>query len=327
MLVKIRRNLINNHYGRLLLKIYHYLYSIPISRVKLLKFYFFSKSNDYKKLQNVSFFQDDETFQLLRSGLSLSRFGDGEIGWIYQQSKGYFGQENSKQLSSRLKQVLIERNPNLLIGIPNFFGSMEGYSKNRKIGRNIHLAEYGSKWSNLLDTSKKYSDSLITRVYNGRLNVNPVDMFQSWQSVWQNKDVVIIEGEGTRFGVGNNLLQGVKSLRRIIAPSENAFITLDKILYVSKTYDKSVLFLIALGPTATILASELSKAGYQAIDVGHLDIEYEWFLQGKGKKDVRGKYVNEAGGMSLEELPAESLELYQLQIQYVCLENNENERI
>ena len=42
---------------------------------------------------------------------------------------------------------------------------------------------------------------------------------------------------------------------------------------------KNKLILIALGPTATILAYDLYKLGYRAIDIGHIDIEYEWFLR------------------------------------------------
>jgi hypothetical protein len=60
------------------------------------------------------------------------------------------------------------------------------------------------------------------------------------------------------------------------------------------------LVLVALGPTATILAYDLALKGYQCIDIGHLDIEYEWFINKidiDKKTPVKGKYVNEAGGM------------------------------
>lgn len=54
------------------------------------------------------------------------------------------------------------------------------------------------------------------------------------------------------------------------------------------------LILIALGHTATVLAYDLSKLGYQAIDIGHIDIEYEWLRMGaKRKMPVPNKYVNE----------------------------------
>ena len=62
--------------------------------------------------------------------------------------------------------------------------------------------------------------------------------------------------------------------------------------------DEEVLFLIALGPTATVLAYDLTKYGYQAIDIGHFDIEYEWFLRGikEDKVAIEGKYTNEVVG-------------------------------
>ena len=57
------------------------------------------------------------------------------------------------------------------------------------------------------------------------------------------------------------------------------------------------MILLALGPTSTVLAYDLYKLGYQVIDVGHIDIEYEWFLR-KAKKRIQidNKYVNEALG-------------------------------
>ena len=55
-----------------------------------------------------------------------------------------------------------------------------------------------------------------------------------------------------------------------------------------------MLFLIALGPTATALAYDLFKAGYQAIDIGHVDVEYEWWRMGARRKvKLERKYVNE----------------------------------
>lgn len=52
-----------------------------------------------------------------------------------------------------------------------------------------------------------------------------------------------------------------------------------------------------MGPTATVLAFDLHKLGYQAIDIGYADIEYEWFLRKATKKEsILGKYTNEANG-------------------------------
>jgi len=57
---------------------------------------------------------------------------------------------------------------------------------------------------------------------------------------------------------------------------------------------KPKIVLAALGPTATILCYDLSKFKVQSIDIGHLDIEYEWYKSGTlTKAPIIGKYVNE----------------------------------
>ena len=69
----------------------------------------------------------------------------------------------------------------------------------------------------------------------------------------------------------------------------------DDILHAVEHHsDKKDLILLSLGMTATVLAFDLSQLGYQAIDLGHLDVEYEWFRQNAIEKvSLVGKYVNE----------------------------------
>ena len=60
--------------------------------------------------------------------------------------------------------------------------------------------------------------------------------------------------------------------------------------------NENTLVLCLLGPTATVLAYDLFKAGYRFIDLGHVDIEYEWYRMGVVWKEiVHGKSVNECG--------------------------------
>ena len=76
-----------------------------------------------------------------------------------------------------------------------------------------------------------------------------------------------------------NVVNNSKSIKRIICPSKHAFRLYDKILKAILTVDKNYLVLISLGPTASVLASDLSSLGYQAVDVGHADIQYELFIR------------------------------------------------
>lgn len=44
------------------------------------------------------------------------------------------------------------------------------------------------------------------------------------------------------------------------------------------------LVLLMLGPTAKVLAYQLAIKGMQAIDIGHVDSEYEWMQMGAENK-------------------------------------------
>ena len=100
------------------------------------------------------------------------------------------------------------------------------------------------------------------------------------KGIWEGRDIIFIEGEKSRLGVGNDLFDNAQSIHRILCPPCNAFNSINRIRAEACKQNKNVLFLIALGPTATVLAYDLFKAGYQAIDIGHVDVER--------------KYVNEA---------------------------------
>lgn len=236
---------------------------------------------------------------LINGPYSMARFGDGEFMLMLKTGYANFQHSNDK-LAERLKQVLCSKNKNLLIGLPDVFGDLSG--------RNEDAQKY---WRRLLytvrpmlypyfDFSKKYIDSCITRPYmtaSDRKKKTAQEHFRRFKKIWQGKDVVIVEGDKTRMGVGNDLFDEAASVKRILCPAENAFDKYDDILALCQKQSKKALFLIALGPTATVLAYDLTVAGYRALDVGHLDIEYEWFkAQATHKIKVSGKYVNEAVG-------------------------------
>ncbi len=49
-----------------------------------------------------------------------------------------------------------------------------------------------------------------------------------------------------------------------------------------------------LGPTAKLLSYDLTKRGYQAIDLGHIDSEYEWFqMKAESKVKLEHKHTAE----------------------------------
>jgi len=239
----------------------------------------------------------DETLdKILQDKCSLSRFGDGEFGVMFGSRIHY--QNRCPELARRLKEVIASENPNLLIGLPPCFGSLDSYvppvisfwrkwmSKKREMGYSY------------LDIDRVYYNALFSRPYvifkkTKEHYKNCGEYFKKIKKIWADRDVVICEGEGTRFGMFNDLLDGAKSISRILCPARSAFDKYDEILSAFNDISRDRLVLTALGPTATVLAYDLCNAGYQAIDIGLLDVDYEWFL----RKDVVGtplkfKYVD-----------------------------------
>lgn len=243
----------------------------------------------------------DETLEkIISNNLSVARFGDGEFTIIKNKDKkGLRFQNNDENLSRMLKKVLNSDNNNLLVGIPKVFGK-EDLDKMTKESKNFwkkYIRKNRLKLYKYLDINKVYADSFFTRQYIMLEDKSECKYyFEKVKKIWNKRDVIIIEGKFTRIGVGNDLLNNCNSIKRIIAPAENAFASYKKIIKEVKKYKKEkYLILIALGPTATVLAYELSLIGYQAIDIGHIDIEYEWFIKGvKEKVAVENKYTNEA---------------------------------
>ncbi len=92
------------------------------------------------------------------------------------------------------------------------------------------------------------------------------------------------------------MLNNASSVHRIICPSTNAWESYEKIVETAVALiplENSVV-LCCLGPTATVLAYDLHKRGYRALDLGHIDIEYEWFKSGTTvMTKIAGKAVNE----------------------------------
>ena len=253
-----------------------------------------------KIFQNIKIYSKNDTLnELIFKNKSISRFGDGEFTLIY--GEGNLFQDCNKIISKKLIKILRSNEKNLLIGIniPYTNKSLERYIDIVKeyyynlLNKKKHLI------FKLLDKNKEYYSSDITRFYMDFKNKSYVPNYiKTFKKLWEKKDIVIIEGEKSRLGVGNDLFDNSKSIKRILCPAKNAFKVIKKITNeVINKIDRKSLILLALGPTATILAYDLYKLGYQVVDVGHIDIEYEWFLKNASNKIIiKNKYIAEING-------------------------------
>jgi glycosyltransferase family protein len=271
------------------------------SLVFQIKFYFKLLLFDFIRLVYIRiFYRIPKVFSLEKTAeelslqkVSFARFGDGEFNLILGHSIGF--QNFNPNLAIRLKQVLSSNNSDCLILIPGTLNSLKGYRLENKLIW-IHLISMSfKKYFSLLD-SRYYYNSLVTRPYIDLSDkTRAFCIYDHLKKIWENQDVIVVEGKNSKFGVNNDLLSGAKSIKRIVTVQRNAWDKYADIFSEVQKIDKNVLVLIALGPTATILAYDLSCLGYQACDVGHLDVEYDWYLSQASRKtsNINGKDVNE----------------------------------
>lgn len=237
----------------------------------------------------------DETLEKLREGCSMSRYGDGELNMILGRNFSTF-QDPNAMLIWRLKEILKSNIPKHMVCIPDIYGDFFNKDESHKTWFRRHLSDGGRGLDySLFDMDKEYYNAFITRPYKDYVDKQGAEeRFLALRELWDSRDITIIEGHKTRFGVGNDLISNVKSCERILGPAVNAFDKYEELFAQAKKINKNRIILIALGHTATVLAYDLALEGYQALDIGHLDIEYEWFLRKADKKMViEGKYVNE----------------------------------
>lgn len=240
-----------------------------------------------------------ETVEKIIQGYSISRYGDGEFSLSYK-TKGIGFQEYNPEISKRLREILKSNLTKHIVAIPSPFVKIDDLTKGEGYYWSKFYFQCKRKLDRIIDKNKVYYDSMITRFYMPYIcKTKNIKCIENLKEYFKTKHILILEGENTRFGLGDSLLLGAKSISRIILPSKNSYSKYDDIMKeVTQNYPKDILILIALGPTATVLAYDLCKNGYQALDIGHLDIEYEWYLMGAKKKmDIPNKSVNEVTGV------------------------------
>jgi len=244
--------------------------------------------------------------RVLEERLSIARFGDGELRLMGRAGIGF--QHASDSLGDALAELAYGDSPSLLVCVPDIFGSLDAYSEPSAAIWKRHLLRERARWVRTFgrQDSRAHGNAFISRPYlDWKDKSRAHSRFEMLKQIWRSRDVLVVEGADTRLGVANDLLAGARSVKRIIAPSVDAWLCRDDIL-AAATQHPGRLILLALGPTATVLAGDLSALGFQALDVGHIDVEYEWYLAGAlWKTPIPGKHVNEAGGLPVASLDSD----------------------
>ncbi len=207
------------------------------------------------------------TLDMIRSGRSIARFGDGEF--TVAEGRSIINQPRGDlSLSKRLREIL-HGQTDCLVGIPNI----------RSQTPKAHFwAKYLDRGAAMLDPSVPYVSSFITRPDSAPW-INTSAYWKGLVSLWAGKDVTLVRGDGPaphpkrpgRFTGGVSLLgrelTEAKSVTEVIGPSVDAWAKYDALLEEIGT---PKIALICLGVTATVMASDLCAKGVHAIDLGHV---------------------------------------------------------
>jgi len=190
---------------------------------------------------------------IVRDNASVGRYGDGEYRLC--RNKPLRFQKNSEELVARLQAILHSDTPNFHAAVvpPSAGVERDGW-KDTLVHNYRIIAKLGDRprLDAFLSTAHRQKD--IDRM----------------KRIWQDRKIVLITNPETRnMAVDCGLFCNAKQQNAIEAPAAEAFDAYKTLLQQAKRHSNDTLFLLACGPTATVLAHDLHLRGYQAVDIGH----------------------------------------------------------
>lgn len=230
---------------------------------------------------------------LLAGDQSLARYGDGELSIVLGIDGPRF-QHIEPELTRRLRQVLDDRRDDVLIGMPLALVDNRELIDGERYFWGDLVRRDGTAMAAAIPMDRTYVDTGLTRLYSPHQDARLARRrFARVQELWRGRDLLFVEGEFTRSGVGNDLFAGARSIARVVCPARDAFSHYAQIREATLEHGRDRLILCSLGPTATVLAHDVATEGRRCIDLGHLDLEYMWCREGQGKVLVPTRHVNE----------------------------------
>lgn len=213
----------------------------------------------------VNVLSEWKTLERVLNRVSLSRWGDGEI-------KHLDGRRNVSQVFDPTLQVALKeafgcRDKRLLVAIPNVFGHRAFSEVNPGYIASMHR-RFGKK----ADPKYTYGSSYISRG-----DLNP---YLAWpvywgvmEQIWSGRDVVVVRGHEKR-AAPPGMLAKARNIAHVETPPSSAWNEYHRIFRECLTHNQDSVFLLCVGPTATVLAVDLALKGRWAVDIGHLGMFY-----------------------------------------------------
>lgn len=221
----------------------------------------------------------DETInELINSNKNIVRYGDGEI--IVLDGGGIPFQKADMKLAQRLREILNSGDENILIAVDRRYY----YNTNALISilaeKNCPLKQFQfysipkirQTLNKYIDFDKIYYEAYITCVKESHL--------KAFRNFFAGKKLVLVGCKEAFDSYEFNIFNTASKLCYEFVPNKHAFSEYESILLRLMGYDKTYTHILMCGPTANVLVADLTKAGYRALDLGHLAKSYDWHKKG-----------------------------------------------
>lgn len=211
-----------------------------------------------------------ETMDLVAQGYSLARWGDGEVKLMLQPEFELMFQRSNSDLAEELQNMFID------------YDSTSSYLK--LAFPTIHTTRL---WMGIWAENWSHLKPLVTSstAYFANTHVSRPLFFQryrdvaveSWRRVWEGKRVCIIAGKGSKFDLIPELFDNAGEIVRVDSLPRDAYDDYEPLKERIAGVSDADVYLLALGPTGTILAGYLASpegGSKHAVDIGHLSSSY-----------------------------------------------------
>ena len=232
------------------------------------------------KIKNI----EDTIADIKKKKASFCRFGDGELLLMTGSDIGF--QKYDSLLAKRLEEVISSNKDNIFIGINyHYYHDISNFENFAKKFYRLAAAAMRGIQEKYINYDNQYYSAGITSIYVALKNYDFQSYFKQIQEIWKNRDITIICGQTIFDKIDYNIFDVAASIEYMYAPSQDAFSEYDSILDRARSIRKDRLIIIILGPTAKVLAYDLSLEGYQALDLGHIAKDYDAFCKNIEKND------------------------------------------
>lgn len=246
------------------------------------------KDKDFTKIKANFLFEKEALQYIVKNKCSVSRYGDGEIGFLLFDKFKHFFQPYNKELQDKLKFILKNPIDSCLICLPKWMF----YPSNIQWYKRCQAMYFFAFKKYILDNYKYGSANIFTSESFDQGNYDDII------KIWKNKPVVIITGKNSAFIEDDRLFKKDKIIKVIETKAVDAFSDYDNILSQilnDKNITKDCVIVASLGLTATVLAYDLSKLGYRCIDIGNVTNAYKYFMKEMPAADdlrITGDFVD-----------------------------------